>query len=292
MVFLRIIKFSNTKMKKTSFIKIETFLFMGMLSCIALSGYFIYNNHDSKNKVSRELTSVKSLLANVQKENVIESFKDINENYLIENNWVTKSKFLRQINAPSQNELHLVYSKLNDTDCTDLVNKSEGLWKSESDVYINNKKLHGFKGSLISLCAYSKNDVLIKFTGLKSENQKIAEVKKAEIESNRRTEKIKLEKERKEAKAIQKAIEETPLPRTTIVPINSIPEEKKNEASKNKDVHKINIDGEEDFIDKDLFKEVTKEELQNSVVEIDVPISVFIKNDLESSENIVDEIRN
>lgn len=290
MVFLRIIKFSNTKMKKTSFIKIETFLFMGMLSCIALSGYFIYNNHDSKNKVSRELTSIQSLLTNVQKENVIESFKDINENYLIENNWVTKSKFLRQINAPSQNELHLIYSKLNDTDCTDLVNKSEGLWKSESDVYINNKKLHGFKGSLISLCAYSKNDVLIKFTGLKSENQKIAEVKKAEIESNRRAEKIKLEKERKEAKAIQKAIEETPLPRTTIVPINSIPEEKKNEASKNKDVHKINI--EEDFVDKDLFKEVTKEELQNSVVEIDVPISVFIKNDLESSENIVDEIRN
>lgn len=279
-------------MKKTSFIKIETFLFMGMLSCIALSTYFIYNNHDSKNKVSRELTNIQSLLNNVQKENVIESFKDISENYLIENNWLPTSKFLRKINAPNQNELHVAYSRLNDTDCADLVNKSEGLWKSDSDVYINNKKLHGFKGSLISLCAYSKNDVLIKFTGLKSENQKVAEVKQAEIEAKRKTEKIKIEKERKEAKAIQKAIDETPLPRTTIVPI--IPEERKVEKPKesvdiipiipNEIPQKIESANEMDN-EQSTFLDATKEEIQNSVVEIDVPISPVVEKVESTSED-------
>lgn len=159
-------------MKKKSF-KMETALVLVMFFLSLSPVYFLIDASEEKKKVINEIKSLAHLYENIEKTDVLESYRTVSNESLINDKIITPSYFRREVFTVSPNQINSKYYRVKEKTCLNFLDKIKTELKDKNYlVSVNNFEISKIKAMGYEVCSMKRNTIEVVLSGLKSKTQR------------------------------------------------------------------------------------------------------------------------
>lgn len=159
-------------MKKKSF-KMETALVLVMFFLSLSPVYFLIDASEEKKKVINEIKSLAHLYENIEKTDVLESYRTVSNESLISDKIITPSYFRREVFTVSPHQINSKYYRVKEKTCLNFLDKIKTELKDKNYlVSVNNFEISKIKAMGYEVCSMKRNTIEVVLSGLKSKTQR------------------------------------------------------------------------------------------------------------------------